>query len=167
MDVHRRKTPVACYAALGPGSRGHDADVNMIYRISRRYRWYLRFWAFVGAAIAILAVTRVEAWSGDWRYRVVLACCFAVGSAYLLLQDYALGRTVETNDHAIQFRKTSGQIKSIPWDQVAGIVNHAAQGFLHVATVGGEKLIIDHHFDNVQGLVGEVVARTGFQVEEK
>lgn len=95
-------------------------------------------------------------------------CALALASAYLLIQDYSLGRrTVETNDHAIHFRKRSGLIKSIPWDQIAGIVNHAAQGFLYIKTVGGEKLIIDHHFDNAQGLIGEVVARTGFQVQER
>lgn len=137
------------------------------YRIAPRYRWHLRFWSVVSFGIAMLAVVKDGCcMQGGSTWRIALAIGGVLCAAYLVIEDLRMGRTVETTEQVIRFRRAMGGVHAIPWNDIIQLVNYPAYGFLQLNTATGDKLTVAHQFENVQTLVHEIVTRTGRQVEE-
>lgn len=138
-----------------------------IYRIAPRYRWHLRFWSAAGFAIATLAIFIGGCcMQGGSTWRIAVAIGGAVCAAYLVIEDLRLGRIVETTEQAIRFRRATGGVRTVSWNDITQLVNYPAYGFLQLNTATGDKLTVAHQFENVQTLVNETVTRTGCQVLE-
>jgi hypothetical protein len=151
--------------ALTAGDGREAATVT--YRISPKYRWYLRFWSLAGVCIAALVAMNFATWFADLRYGIGTAACFALMSCFLIVQDYRLGRTIKTDADAIHFRTVSGVVETISWQQVVGVANHAPHGFFTLMTLNGKELTIDHQYENVKGLLDEIATRSGARIEEQ